>query len=183
MIYSSWGACKHYHSDLVQRSQILLMALTGNQGRSGGGLRVASWWPVEGFDRLAAGPGEFGLGTRLKVMARALLGRFGWREFEQLLQDRVPERGNTPLMPWLYVHGGYAEIWDRREYQDPSVPRATSARTCASALISREHVPVEVTVHAAMNTPAADSPPAVPVPLMAIAPSTDETLPPLMPAN
>ncbi|MEN8183058.1 MAG: molybdopterin-dependent oxidoreductase [Myxococcota bacterium] len=127
MIYSSWGACKHYHSDLVQRAQILLMALTGNQGRSGGGLRVASWWPVEGFDRLAAGPGEFGLGTRLKVMARALFGRFGWREFEELLQDRVPERGNTPLMPWLYVHAGYSEIWDRPDYQDPSLPRATSA--------------------------------------------------------
>jgi anaerobic selenocysteine-containing dehydrogenase len=52
MIYSSWGACKHYHSDLMQRSKILLMALTGNQGKSGGGLRVASWWPVEGFEEM-----------------------------------------------------------------------------------------------------------------------------------
>ena len=53
MIYSSWGACKHYHSDLPQRAEILLMALTGNQGKSGGGLRVAAWWPVEGFHKLS----------------------------------------------------------------------------------------------------------------------------------
>jgi DMSO reductase family type II enzyme molybdopterin subunit len=127
MIYSSWGACKHYHSDLLQRAECLLMALTANQGRSGGGLRVASWWPIEGFDQLSAAPGEFTLGRKLRVMARAVAGRFGWRELEDLLQDMTPERGNTPLMPWLYVHAGYAEIWDKPEWQDPAVPRPTSA--------------------------------------------------------
>jgi DMSO reductase family type II enzyme molybdopterin subunit len=127
MIYSSWGACKHYHSDLMQRAECLLMALTGNQGKSGGGLRVASWWPIEGFDRLAAAPGEFGVGRIVRTMARAVTGRFGWREMEDLLQDMTPERGNTPLMPWLYVHAGYSEIWDRADWQDPAVPRPTSA--------------------------------------------------------
>ena len=39
MIYASWGACKNYHSDLFQRAMALLMAITGNQGRKGGGLR------------------------------------------------------------------------------------------------------------------------------------------------
>ena len=39
MIFASWGACKHYHSDLVQRAMCLLMALTGNQGKRGGGIR------------------------------------------------------------------------------------------------------------------------------------------------
>ena len=64
MIFSSWGACKHYHSDLIQRAEILLMALTGNQGKSGGGLRVASWWPIEGFDKL------WGSGTRRDLPLR-----------------------------------------------------------------------------------------------------------------
>jgi DMSO reductase family type II enzyme molybdopterin subunit len=127
MIYSSWGACKHYHSDLTQRAECLLMALTANQGKSGGGLRVASWWPIEGFDRLAAAPGEFGVGRIVRTMARAVTGRFGWRDLEDLLQDMTPERGNTPLMPWLYVHAGYSEIWDRADWQDPAVPRPTSA--------------------------------------------------------
>ena len=127
MIYSSWGACKHYHSDLVQRAKILLMALTANQGRSGGGLRVASWWPVEGFDKLSRGESFLPLRTKLRLMWQGLTGQFGWREFEALMQDIVPMRGNTPLMPFLYVHAGYDEIWDRPEWQDPAVPRSTSA--------------------------------------------------------
>ena len=32
MIYASWGACKHYHSDLFQRGMAYLCALTGNSG-------------------------------------------------------------------------------------------------------------------------------------------------------
>lgn len=127
LIYSSWGACKHYHSDLVQRAQILLMALTGNQGRSGGGLRVASWWRVEGFDRLAAPPGDIPLRKKLGALVRRIADRFGWREMESLLQDLVDDRGGTPLMPWLYVHAGYREIWNRPEWQDPAVPRPTDA--------------------------------------------------------
>ena len=39
MIFASWGSCKHYHSDLAQRTMCLLMALTGNQGKRGGGIR------------------------------------------------------------------------------------------------------------------------------------------------
>ncbi len=127
MIYSSWGACKHHHSDLMQRGEILLMALTGNQGRSGGGFRVASWWPVDGFDRLSNGPAGISWRTRLAVLARLALGRFGWRDFEQLLEKTLPTRGNTPLMPWLYTHAGYSEIWNRPDWQDPAVPRPTSA--------------------------------------------------------
>jgi len=125
MIYSSWGSCKHYHSDLAQRAEILLMALTGNQGKSGGGLRVASWWPIDGFDRLAVGQGEFSLAMKARAMLRMLTGGFTWRQFEDLMLEMVPKRGNTPLMPWLYEHAGYSEIWDKREYQDPAVPRTT----------------------------------------------------------
>jgi DMSO reductase family type II enzyme molybdopterin subunit len=128
MIYSSWGACKHYHSDLMQRSKILLMALTGNQGKSGGGLRVASWWPMEGFEKLTF-PGTdslLPLTERLKVMWKGLTGQIGWREIEDLMQLTLPQRGDTPLMPFLYTHAGYKEIWDRKDYQDPAVPRETS---------------------------------------------------------
>jgi DMSO reductase family type II enzyme molybdopterin subunit len=125
MIYSSWGACKHYHSDLMQRGEILLMALTGNQGKSGGGFRVASWWPLDGFDQLSSTRDEISLGTKARVIARSIFGRFGFREFEKLMIDMTPERGMTPLMPWLYVHAGYSEIWNKREWQDPAVPRST----------------------------------------------------------
>ncbi len=49
LIYASTGACKHYHSDLMHRSFALLMALTGNQGKPGGGLRLGAWWGLTGF--------------------------------------------------------------------------------------------------------------------------------------
>lgn len=126
MIYSSWGACKHYHSDLMQRSEILLMAITGNQGKSGGGFRVASWWPMEGFDQYANVGREITLGTKARALARIVFGRFGWREMEELLVGMTPRSGRTPLMPWLYVHAGYSEIWDKPEWQDPAVPRSTA---------------------------------------------------------
>ncbi len=133
MIYSSWGACKHYHSDLFQRAQILLMALTGNQGKSGGGLRVAAWWPLDGFHKLSNPDiGEdIPLWTKISLLWRSLVppslgGGIGWRDFEDLMVDSKHRRGWTPLMPFLYTHAGYSEIWDRPEYHDPAVPRQTS---------------------------------------------------------
>ena len=29
-------------------------------------------------------------------------------------------------MPFLYTHAGYSEIWDKREFNDPALPRTTS---------------------------------------------------------
>jgi DMSO reductase family type II enzyme molybdopterin subunit len=124
MVLAGWGACKHYHSDLVQRGAILLMALTGNQGKSGGGFRVAAWWPVEGLGELSQGLSSLPLLMRMRLLWRSLTSGFGWREFEQLLQDLGPLRGTTPLLPFLYAHGGYAEVWDRPELRDPSAPRS-----------------------------------------------------------
>ncbi len=51
MIFASWGACKHYHSDLMQRAMCLLMALTGNQGERGGGIRPGAWYSVDALER------------------------------------------------------------------------------------------------------------------------------------
>jgi DMSO reductase family type II enzyme molybdopterin subunit len=129
MILSGWGACKHYHSDLMQRAQILLMALTGNQGRSGGGFRIASWWPMKGSERAFAG------GPRPKVPLSLILrmiwgqlfgGALSWREYEELLTKMTLTGGVTPLMPFLYAHGGYAEIWDPPQRHDPAIPRSVA---------------------------------------------------------
>jgi DMSO reductase family type II enzyme molybdopterin subunit len=126
MIYSSWGACKHYHSDLTQRAEILLMALTANQGKSGGGFRVASWWPVQGFRDFGRGAISFPLGLKMRLIWRRYFGGLGWREVAKISQEVMHYMNNTPLMPWLYTHAGYSEIWDKPEFQDPAVPRSTS---------------------------------------------------------
>lgn len=115
MIIASWGACKHHHSDLMHRSFALLMALTGNQGRPGGGLRIASWWTLSGFEQMSA---RYEIAWWQNLMLK-MAGRLPVREMERLMTERTREEPFTPLMPWLYVHAGYAETAGRDEYNDP----------------------------------------------------------------
>ncbi|MDX1649793.1 MAG: molybdopterin-dependent oxidoreductase, partial [Myxococcota bacterium] len=140
MIFSSWGSCKHYHSDLNQRAEILLMALTGNQGRSGGGFRVASWWPIQGFDEMTRVGDPLSLADKARLLWSSFLGGIGWREFEDVMQKAASRRGTTPLMPWLHAHAGYAEVWDRREYHDPQLPRTAGAYL--EEAVSRGWIPI-----------------------------------------
>jgi anaerobic selenocysteine-containing dehydrogenase len=63
---------------------------------------------------------------QLKVAWKTLTGQLDWRMMENVIQLVVPRQGFTPLMPFLYEHAGYSEIWDRKDYQDPAVPRETS---------------------------------------------------------
>ncbi len=120
MIFASWGACKHHHSDLFQRTMILLMALTGNQGKAGGGLRVAAWWGLNGLDRM--GTTGLSLMETLKVIPKAIRGLTP-RDFEQIYTQVSEKQANTPLMPFLFVHGGYREMWSRPDLADPTLPR------------------------------------------------------------
>ena len=117
LIYASTGACKHYHSDLMHRSFALLMALTGNQGRPGGGLRLGAWWGVTGFDEL----GFEELPAWQKLVLR-LTGRPAVRDVEAFLVERSRAHAFTPVLPWLQVHGGYAQTMGNPAYNDAGNP-------------------------------------------------------------
>ncbi len=121
MIFASWGSCKHHHSDLFQRAMILLMALTGNQGKPGGGMRVAAWWGLDGLDKMGAGM-DLSLLEMLRIIPKAMRGLTP-RDYEGLFTKFSELAPNTPLMPWLYVHGGYREMWSRPDLMDPQLPR------------------------------------------------------------
>ncbi len=101
-ILASYGACKHYHSDLLHRTLILLLALTGNQGRRGGGLRVAAWWSMSGFEDLASAyERPFFIPPLLRLF------RPPTRMIESQLTHMMRQRYVfTPTLLWLYVHGG-----------------------------------------------------------------------------
>ena len=120
MIFGSWGACKHHHSDLFQRAMILLMALTGNQGRHGGGLRVAAWWGLDGLEQLSAL--GMSLGEKLRIVPKAIRGLTP-RDYEQIFTQYSQKAPHAPLMPFLYVHGGYRELWSKPRLLDPALPR------------------------------------------------------------
>jgi len=118
IIYASVGTCKHYHSDLMHRSMALLMALTGNHGRRGGGLRMGSWWALTGFDELSQM-------EKMPWWQRLLIdvtGRPAVRDVEAFLREHSARSMFSPVIPWLYVHGGYAEGMSRASYNDADNP-------------------------------------------------------------
>jgi DMSO reductase family type II enzyme molybdopterin subunit len=124
MILASWGACKHYHSDLFQRGMVYLMALTGNTGgKPGSGIKVSTWWPMPGFALIGMGPRmntepPEELPTERPVM----------RDVAHMMQALMKETmRSTPLIPWLYAHDPkFAEAASRQAYADPALPRPVS---------------------------------------------------------
>ncbi len=122
MILSSWGACKHYHSDLFQRGMVYLMALTGNVGgKPGSGIKVSTWWPMPGFTLT---------GTGTVAMASEPVPKMGpdrpqMQQVSQLMFEMMPAMMKaTPLIPWLYAHDPkWRDVVNREGYSDPALPR------------------------------------------------------------
>ncbi len=121
LILCSWGACKHYHSDLFQRANILLVALTGNQGKRGGGFRVAAWWTVTELERWG-----LNLGAGIIERVAMMLHTPSVREMEGYFVDEVKKWAFAPLMPFLYVHAGGAAIAGRQAFNDATLKRPFS---------------------------------------------------------
>ncbi|MFQ5666127.1 MAG: molybdopterin-dependent oxidoreductase [Candidatus Binatia bacterium] len=144
LIYATWGSCKSYHADLLQRALILLAALRGQQGRTGAGVRFAAWIPFEGAD-------EF-LGTQPSWLQRQVL-----RFHTPSPRAREPARAAasrtrltwTPSHVFLSVHGGRADAQDGA-VRDATLPRP--ARGYFREAVDRGWIPVR---------PAADRPPRV----------------------
>lgn len=122
LIYASTGACKHYHSDLMHRSFALLMALTGNQGKPGGGLRLGAWWTVTGHQELSSSEVRSWMKFALKVIGRPAV-----REVEAYITERVRAEAFTPVLPWLQVHGGYARTMGAAAANDSANPLGMDA--------------------------------------------------------
>jgi len=120
-IFASWGSCKHYHSDLMQRTMCLLMALTGNQGKRGGGVRPGGWYSVDAMD-------EMGTGMEIPLHIKLLLKVHNptARDYEAILDKVTNERAYTATLPFLYTHAGLSEIHDRKDYNDPALPRGVA---------------------------------------------------------
>jgi DMSO reductase family type II enzyme molybdopterin subunit len=119
MILASFGSCKHYHSDLMQRAMILLLALTGNQGKRGGGLRLSAMWSMFGFESLASG---FEMNSLYRLALKVY--RPSVRMIEGVMR-RVAreERPFQPYALWLWYHAGMAEVAGKPEWGDTTLPR------------------------------------------------------------
>jgi DMSO reductase family type II enzyme molybdopterin subunit len=120
MIFSSWGACKHYHSDLFQRGMVYLLALTGNSGgKPGSGMKVSTWWPMPG-QILNTG----GARMRTEPPPPLPVKEAQMQDVSKMMFDMSSGGRTTPLVPWLYAHDPkFREISSRSAYADPALKR------------------------------------------------------------
>jgi len=124
------GMGKHYHGDLMERAQLLLLALTGNWGKQGTGVRA---WLAGLFDGSATvmlknkrGPEEV---AGLLDMREALVNMRIAQDpsltplIVAVEQSRQSSAGLVPPVFWWYHHAGYKDVWERSEWHDPSMSR------------------------------------------------------------
>ena len=127
-------ANKYYHGDLMLRSYLLVLALTGNWGKQGTGSSV---WSVAGFD----GPFMYGMKQsdgmeetlRLVQMMDAMTAMIKSQDptmTDEMSRVELMSRAATmgggagipPAFLWYY-HWGYREDWNRPEWNDPGMKR------------------------------------------------------------
>jgi len=129
------NAGKYYHGDLIERSQLLLLGLTGNWGRKGTGVQA---WVAALFDGWLMGAAKPVPG---RDMTKALWGAYqnfvGAIEAEdptmtkELATIEFTKRSGQggaggwvpPIFLW-YNHAGFDKNWTRQEWNDESMPRS-----------------------------------------------------------
>jgi DMSO reductase family type II enzyme molybdopterin subunit len=131
-IFCGGTSFKYYHSDLMLRAYLLVLALTGNWGRKGTG---PVEWSIAGFDgpflsfaKAGTGPDEARKVMELRKALVAALKSEDPTMTEEMahieLMHRFSQTGGMapPAMLW-YEHWGYKDIWENRDYNDPTMQR------------------------------------------------------------
>ena len=138
-IFIGCNSGKSYHGDLMERAMMLLLALTGNWGKKGTGLRS---WAVIGLDGQAfmtrkGAPGQEAAQrfiTNVKQMSRMLTAADPTMTAE-MTQNRAAEMagelggmGRTLSPAFLWYHQfGYKERWNNPDNHDAAMPRSFDA--------------------------------------------------------
>jgi DMSO reductase family type II enzyme molybdopterin subunit len=125
------SAAKYYHGDLMVRSMLLVLALTGNWGKKGAGTGSWNSFLFDGSSIAMAKtkPGVEG-GRELLQMNEMV--REQLRQQDPTLTGELPDRalwrtlGSGMMVPaafhW-YHQAGFRERWNRPEWNDPDMPR------------------------------------------------------------
>jgi DMSO reductase family type II enzyme molybdopterin subunit len=125
-------ASKHYHGDLIERSQALLLALTGNWGKHGAGMRA---WSAGYFDgmltfAMKTTSGPEGASNLLDMLdatrGAAIAANPDLTDKIFAIQAAQSGLGGATFVPpvfFWYRHAGYKDAWDNPAWNDPSMPR------------------------------------------------------------
>jgi DMSO reductase family type II enzyme molybdopterin subunit len=138
-ILEGFNVPKYYHGDLMERSMALLLALTGNFGRPGTGMRGANTSPLailtpvkdkSGFDGFlefaqSAGKLQREIKDRDPTMTEEMVAIELEREEAKVGRiSKYPMSGlMTPPVFFWYWHCGYKDVWNRPEWNDPTMAR------------------------------------------------------------
>ena len=136
IICSLSNASKYYHGDLMERSELLLLALTGNWGKKGTGIRAWMGGLLDGMGVAGAkrrgGPEESReILALMNMMLQGIKGsdatltdELANIEMNKLLTSvpGTPMNMVPPVFLW-YHHAGFSEMWSRDQWHDPSMRR------------------------------------------------------------
>jgi DMSO reductase family type II enzyme molybdopterin subunit len=124
---SNWG--KFYHGSLMERSQILVLALCGHMGKKGSGFSAFPFLCNDGFDAFVAAPPP-GAGTQFSDAIRARMVELKQRGFTDEMVVYELSRASLKNGPWTsgtmfwQIHGGIKELAEGAGNWDPYLKRS-----------------------------------------------------------
>ena len=145
-IMLGWNSCKYYHGDLIERAMCLLLAVTGNWGKHGTGIRswTAGMFDGQGLASSKAAPGIEGTEQLLSMRDMAIAAikaadpsitsdELAIRELSRMLADATEGGGSatrgasgstmSPMAFWWYFQAGFDKRWNHEGWGDDSLPR------------------------------------------------------------
>ncbi len=131
LILAQYGMCKNYHSDLIQRAQILLASLTGNHGRPGGGWQCTSYIALDAFALMS-------MQDKLSIPNLIGLGIASVRDPEEVMNRFM--HMFIPSTIFHAVHGGLESVQCAPEHGDPLLP--DGAQPYLDEAIAKGHFPI-----------------------------------------
>ncbi len=141
-IMLGWNSCKYYHGDLIERAMCLLLAVTGNWGKQGTGIRSWMIGMADGMFSMMVKqtPGVQGAEELFSAQEMAIsvlrqndpslsTDELAVREVARLLAqmgpmgEEAPRLTGSPPAFWWYWQGNFKERWENPEWGDTSLPR------------------------------------------------------------
>ena len=130
-IMLGYNACKFYHGDLIERAMCLVLAVSGNWGKQGTGIRCWAAGMHEGSMLALEKPSPGAQAAELVLEAQyGRIEKFKEKDptatTEIAIRDlpRLEDKpmANIPAI-WWYRHCGYGERWNTPAWGDETMPR------------------------------------------------------------
>lgn len=125
---------KYYHGNLMERSQALVFALTGNYGKKGSGFVGFPWLDHDAIESWVRGMftvGDMMNTTAIKTVGGMMANQLKWKAEGYTDEMIVYEQGRAVLTEgrmacgslFWYIHGGLLEASEKLEEWDPYLKR------------------------------------------------------------